>query len=149
VLVSGLVVAVVMAAGHPVRAIASRPATAVGLRRAALVVVRHDEIGAGRYVSGGGRGGRVARPASRHRPGPTTRRAHQDRRTLLAVQAAVQRRRVSDPRTTPPAVPSARMGGLRIVAARHDRRRPLAGAHAYHAHAPPRPATPDVAGLPS
>jgi hypothetical protein len=152
VLGSGLVIAVVMAAGHATPAAASRPATAVELRRTVAGIDRHDEVRTGRYVSGGGRGGRAdraARSESPRTPTPTTRQAGTERCASLAVQATPERRRAPDSRAPVPAPIAGRVRGLRVVTASRNGRAPLDGTLAYDAHAPPSSATSAVAGFSS
>jgi hypothetical protein len=144
----GVMAAVVLGIARPPVALASRPATTVGVARLSHALgPSRAEIGAGRYVSGGGRGGR-ARLAERHDvpPPPTTRSAGDQHHGCVLAGVEDGRRRTPQSRGTSPIAMTGRLHPMRIVDVGHDSRATAPAALFHDAHAPPAPVT-DVAGL--
>jgi hypothetical protein len=145
----GAMAAVVLGIARPPVALASRPATTVGVAHLAHVLgPARQEIGAGRYVNGGGRGGRGQLAARHDVPSPPTTRSagrHDDGCVLAGV--ADGRRRTSQSRTTSPVAMAGRLRPVRIVDIGHDSRATAPAALFHDAHAPPSAPVTDVAGL--
>ena len=142
----GVMAAVVLGIARPPVALASRPATTVGVAHLSHAP-SHQEIGASRYVSGGGRGGRGQLAARHDVPSPPTTRSagdHDDGCVLGGVQDG--RRRTPQSRATSPVAIAGRLHPVRIVDIGHDSRATAPAALFHDAHAPPAPVT-DVAGL--
>jgi hypothetical protein len=124
---------------------AARPSTTIG-----LVAPSWGEVGAGRYVSGGGRGGRFEGAAGLRRatrddaPAPATRAATSPRDGCLLAAAHEARRRPTESRAMPPPTAADRPRLVRVVDVAHGPCAPDAAGVFHDAHAPPAPAT-DVA----
>jgi hypothetical protein len=142
---TGVMAAVALAIVRPPVALASRPATTVVAHVSHALRPSRVEIGAGRYVSGGGRGGRVQR-APRPAPPPATRSARPPCDGCVLVASHDGRRRAPHLRATSPVARLGRIPPMRVVDIVHGRRVSLPAALFYDAHAPPLPVT-DVAGL--
>jgi hypothetical protein len=138
----GVVIAGVLAIVGPRPALASRPSMST-----AVVHVRpHAEIGAGRYVSGGGRGGQAHAAPRRDAPPPTTRPAEPPCNGFVFARTDDGRRRSSQSRATSPAAAFGRPLLVRVVDVVGDRDVSVPAGLFHDAHAPPSPVT-DVAGL--
>ena len=143
----GAMVAVILGIARPQVALASRPATTVRVALARPLGPSHQEIGAGCYVSGGGRGGCGQLAAHHEVPTPPMTRPAADQHegcVLAAIESG--RRRTSQSGATSPIAVAGRRRAVRVVDVVHDPGAAAPAALFHDAHAPPSPVT-DVAGL--
>jgi hypothetical protein len=133
----GVIVGTVFAVARPPVALASRPATTVGIARVAHGVGSSRVEVAGRYVSGGGRGARVQTAPRRDAPPPTTRAADPRHDACVVVNGCDGRRRTPQSRTMSPIAAVARLRLTDVGDAVPDRRTWAPAALYYDAHAPP------------